>query len=130
MLPMWASGLDLNHSDFKDSNLKKTWKPIVAGIFDIVTGSIILSMLFLFGIGPMIAEPVGAGIFHFDLSLLFLIMPGIIISLLDIIGGISAVRRRRWKWALAGSIAAAIGPTPLGIAAIVLTILSKNEFKA
>ena len=112
-----------------DGDLKNTWKPVVAGILDIVTGSIILSMLFLFGIGPMIAEPVGAGIFHFDLSLLFLIMPGMILSSLDIIGGIFAVRRRRWRWALAGSITAAIGPTPLGVAAIVLIILSRNEFK-
>jgi len=112
-----------------DGTVKKTWMPIVAGIFDIVTGSIILSMLFLFGIGPMLAGPVGAGIFHFNSSLLFLIMPGIIISSLDIIGGIFAVRRGRWRWALAGSVSSAIGPTPLGIAAIVLLILSKNDFR-
>jgi hypothetical protein len=112
-----------------DGAIKKTWKPTVAGILGKLTGSIILSVLFIFGIGPMIIEPVGVGIFDFNSSLLFLIMPGIIISSLDIIGGIFAVRRRRWRWALAGSVSSAIGPTPLGIAAIVLLILSKNEFR-
>jgi hypothetical protein len=111
------------------SAVKKTWRPIVAGVFNIVTGSIILSMLFLFGIGPMIAEPVGEGIFYFDSSLLFLTMPGMMLSVLDISGGIFALRRRRWRWALAGSITAAIGPTPLGILAIILVVLAKNEFK-
>ena len=103
--------------------------PTVAGILGIVTGSIILSILFLFGIGPMIIETVKAEAFNFDLSLLFIVMPAIIISSLDIIGGTFAIRRRRWRWALAGSISSAIGPTPLGIAAIVLLILSRNEFK-
>jgi hypothetical protein len=48
--------------------------------------------------------------------------------LLAIAGGIFAIQRKRWGWALAGSIAAAINPLPLGIVAIVLVILSKNEF--
>ena len=112
-----------------DGAIKKTWMPTVAGILGIVTCSIILSILFLFGIGPMIIEPVKAEAFSFDLSLLFMVMPAIIISSLDIIGGTFAIRRRRWRWALAGSISSAIGPTPLGIAAIVLLILSRNEFK-
>ena len=112
-----------------DGAIKKTWMPTVAGILGIVTGSIILSILFLFGIGPMIIEPVKAEAFSFDLSLLFMVMPAIIISSLDIIGGTFAIRRRRRRWALAGSISSAIGPTPLGIAAIVLLILSRNEFK-
>jgi hypothetical protein len=112
-----------------DNAGKRTCMPIVAGILDIVIGSLILIMLFIFGIGPTIGEPIGAGLFRFNLSVLFLVIPGIIISALDIIGGVFAVRRRRWGWALAGSITAAIGPTPLGIVAIVLIVLSRNEFK-
>ena len=107
----------------------KTWKPTIAGILDIGIGIIILSMLFLFGISSMITESIETGIYDFNMSSLFLIMPGIIISSLDIIGGIYAIRRRKWRWALAGSIAATIGPTPLGIVAIVLIVLSRNEFK-
>jgi hypothetical protein len=112
-----------------DGAVKNTWKPTVAGILDIVVGSLILSMLFLFGIGAMIIEPVKAGTFDFNLSLLFLVMPGITIGTLVIVAGKFAIQRRRWRWALAGSIAAAMVPIPLGIAAIVLLVLSQNEFK-
>jgi len=112
-----------------DNDATITWKPVVAGILDIVVGIIILCMLLIFGIAPMIVAPVGGGISRFNVSVLFLVMPGIIISSLDIIGGIFAIRRRRWRWALAGSITAAISPTPLGIIAIILILLSRNEFK-
>ena len=105
------------------------WMPVVAGICNIVTGLLILSMLFLFGIGAAIVEPVKAGAFEFNLSLLFLVMPGTAIGALAITGGVFATRRERWGWALAGSIGAALVPIPLGIAAIVLLILSKNQFK-
>lgn len=112
-----------------DNDVTITWKPVVAGFLDIVIGIIILCMLFIFGIAPMIVKPVGGEISRFNVSALFLVMPGIIISSLDIIGGILAIRRRRWRWALACSITAAISPTPLGIAAVVLILLSRNEFK-
>ena len=109
--------------------IRRTWMPIIAGILDIVTGSLILFVLFLFAIGPMIIEPVRAGTFHFDLSLLFMVMPAMTIVALAIVGGICATKRKKWGWALAGSIATAIVPFPLGIAAIILLVLSKNEFK-
>lgn len=113
-----------------DGAIKKTRKPTVAGILDIIIGCLILGILFIFSIGPMIIEPVQAGLFPFNLSLsFFIVVPAIIIASLAIISGIFAIQRRKWRWALAGSIAAAIGPTPLGIAAIVLVALSKNEFK-
>ena len=96
---------------------------------DIIIGILILSMLFIFGIGATIIEPIKAEVFHFDFSLLFLIMPGITIGTLAIVAGISAIRRRRWGWALAGSIAAALVPIPLGIVAIVLLVLSQKMFK-
>ena len=112
-----------------DGAVKKTWMPAVASILDILCAIFILSILFLFAIGEMIIEPVKAGTFHFDLSLLFMVMPAITIAALAIVGGIFAIQRRRWRWSLAGSIAAAMLPIPLGIAAIVLLVLSKNEFK-
>ncbi|MFC2010738.1 hypothetical protein ACFLUR_00390 [Chloroflexota bacterium] len=109
--------------------IRRTWMPIIAGILDIVTGSLVLSVLFIFAIGPMIIGPVMEGTFHFDLSLLFMVIPALTIEAIAICGGICAIKRRKWRWAIAGSIAAAIGPLFLGIAAIVLIILSKNEFK-
>ena len=112
-----------------DGAVKKTRMPKIAGILDIVVGSLILIVLLIFGVSPMIIAPVEAGIFHFDLSSLFMIVPALTIGLLAIIGGIFAIKRSKWRLALAGSIAAAINPTPLGIAAIVLVVLSKKEFK-
>ena len=112
-----------------DCPAKKTRKPTIAGILDIVMGSIILIILSIFAIVPLIIEPVQEGLFPFNLSLSYIIVPAIIIALLAIIGGIFAIQRRKWRWALAGSIAAAISPIPLGIAAIILLVLSKNEFK-
>jgi len=112
-----------------DAAEKKTWMPTVAGILDIVAGGLSLSVLFLFAIGPMILMPLKAGTFAFDLSLLPMIIPGIAIEALAIAGGIFAIQRRKWGWALAGSIAAAIMPAPLGITAIILLVLSRNEFK-
>ena len=112
-----------------EAAVRRTWMPIIPGILDIVTGSLALSVLFLFAIGPMIIEPVMEGTFHFDLSLFFMIIPALTIETIAISGGICAIKRRRWGWALAGSIAAAIGPLLLGIAAIILVVLSKNQFK-
>ncbi len=112
-----------------DCPVKKTWKPTVAGILDIVMGSLILIILSIFAISPLIIAPVREGVFPLNLSLSYIIVPAIIIASLAIIGGISAIQRRKWRWALAGSIAAAISPIPLGIAAIILLVLSKKEFK-
>ena len=108
---------------------KKTWMPTVAGILDIVVGSLSLFVLLLFAIGPMIITPLNAGIFSLNWSLFFMVIPGLAIEALAIVGGVFAIQRRKWKWALAGSIAAAMIPPPLGIAAIVCIVLSKNEFK-
>ena len=75
-----------------DVVVKKTWMPIIAGILDIVTGSIILSVLFLFAIGPMIIGPVMEGTFHFDLSLLFMVIPALTIVAIAISGGVNRQR--------------------------------------
>ena len=112
-----------------ETAVKKTCMPTVAGILDIVVGGLSLSVLLLFVIGPMILMPLKEGIFPFNLSLLPMVIPGLAIEALAIVGGVFALQRRKWGWTLAGSIAAAIMPLPLGIAAIVLTVLSKNEFK-
>lgn len=109
--------------------IKKTWMPLVGGIFNIVVGGLILIILFIFGIGSIIIRLAESGIFDFDLSLLFMIMPAVIIGALAIAGGIFAIQRRRWGWALAGSIAATLVPIALGIVAIILLVLSRDEFK-
>ena len=52
----------------------------------------------------------------------------IIIGILALIGGVLAIQRKKWKWALVGSIAGSLSVLPLGIPAIILIALSKDEF--
>jgi ascorbate-specific PTS system EIIC-type component UlaA len=55
-------------------------------------------------------------------------IPAVIIAVLAVIGGIFALLRKRWRWSLAGSIAAALSLIILGIPAVVLIALSRDEF--
>jgi hypothetical protein len=49
-----------------------------------------------------------------------------VLPIVSIIGGVFALRRRRWRWALAGAICAC--PVLIGVASVILLILSKEEF--
>ena len=97
----------------------KTWKPPTAGILIIISGAFIVwyrtSELISVGSSPV----------------------GIMLGLIAIAGGILAIRRKVWGLALAGAICAIVPPHPwgyliwtpaLGILAVVLVALSKNEF--
>ena len=119
---------------------EKTWAPTVAGILNIIVG--VLRLLAVFGIiiaiivinaisywsGLIEVEiyplTVGALIGILIAVAVFLAIAGI----LSLLGGISALQRRRWGLALAGSIASIIGPIIIGIPALIFTIISKNEF--
>ncbi len=54
----------------------------------------------------------------------------LIISILAIIGGVYAIRRKVWGLALAGSIAAILAFFLCGIPAVIFTALGKHEFNA
>ncbi|MFC1955726.1 hypothetical protein ACFLVE_02915 [Chloroflexota bacterium] len=115
--------------------MEKTKKPTVAGVFLIITGALgILGAIGSFigfsvvsgcwGIPGMGAIPafvpsivLGSGIFI------------LIVGALALIGGIFAVQRKQWGWALAGSIAAIFPLIILGIPAVILVAISKNEFE-
>jgi hypothetical protein len=97
----------------------KTWKPIAAGILSIASGA----FMAWYHWGP-----------HTPVETIPL---GIVLGLIAIAGGISAIRRRVWGLALAGAMCAIVPPHPwgeliwtpvLGILAMVFLVLSKNEF--
>jgi hypothetical protein len=115
---------------------KKTWMPTTAGILDIVAGGLGLIaglVLLIFGavgssfmpyFAPQLPPTAAVAIFS------AMAVPFILIAILAIVGGIYALKRKIWGLALAGSIAAFFSPCwYLGIAAIVFTALSKNEFE-
>jgi len=89
----------------------QTWKPTVAGTLTISAG--IISLIFgivLIGVSPL-----------FTVGLV-----AVMISIVALAGGLCALKRRVWGLALAGSICSI--PCWLGIPAIVLIALSKQEF--
>ncbi len=112
--------------------MNKTWKPIAAGVLDILSGA------FLLGITLFLAIR----------GIAWIVAPLVLPAILAIVGGVYAMIRRKWPMALAGSISAfftllAFGaiyystseeiivwvPTLVGIGAIVLSVLSKKEFE-
>ena len=90
--------------------MTKTWKPIVAGILELI--------LCLVGVGYLIAASVGYK------SLLALVwLP---LAILPLVGGVCALRRRMWWVAFIVSVLS----FPFGLPAIILLALSKQEFKS
>ena len=55
-------------------------------------------------------------------------LPSLIIALLALVGGVFALLRKQWTWSIFASIAAALSFILLGIPAIILIALSKDEF--
>jgi hypothetical protein len=84
--------------------MERTWKPKAAGILCIIAGAI--------GVIPgmvsiLLLAVMSLGTFHgWGAFVIILIIAGIITSIvvMPIVGGICALRRRRWRLALAGSI--------------------------
>ena len=116
--------------------MDKSWMPTVAGIVCILTGCLALFAfvmtaafgLFFFDAAHMDIEefPVTFIVFAFGVGAAC----SLLLGALAIFGGISALGRRRWGWALAAAIASTLICPPLGIAAIILVVLSEQELKA
>ncbi len=109
----------------------------VAGVLDLaagflaLTGGSMLGLLGLLGSGILAAVPdeLPAVIrlvpvaFFGPLALLALLA-----AVVCFVGGAAALRRSSRGWALAGAVAALVAFAPLGIAALVFTILAEGEF--
>ena len=118
----------------------KTWKPITAGILNIITGVInVLSVIgliiaitsvnlvmFLQGTIPAKDFPFVAPLV--STILIILLVLSIISATFPIVGGVFALQRRKWGWSLAGSIIAILGMFPFGVASTIFVAISKEEF--
>jgi len=111
--------------------MSKTKKPIIGGILTVFSGLLGLLGTASYSIGLGAA---GSGFGKGDMppfvpSIIFgMSIPAVLIALLALVGGILAILRKRWRWSLAGSIAAVLSLIILGIPAVVLIALSKDEF--
>jgi hypothetical protein len=56
-------------------------------------------------------------------------VPSLILAMIALIGGIVILLRKRWILSLVSTIAAILSFMPLGIPALILVALSKDEFK-
>lgn len=121
--------------------MKRTWKPIVAGIIDLFVGVFALLGMFIVA---LIIVGVSGGVLA--LSRIYELMPVwlsgllqgfsiiiaillIIVSVLPIVGGVYSLQRQNWNWALVGSIVAILSSAVFGIVSTILVSLSKNEFE-
>jgi len=122
------------------TTVQRTWKPTTAGILNIITGALnalgaIGLIIAIIAIGnidimrflppedaPFIAPLIGT-------ILIILLVLSIIEAVFPIIGGVFALQRRKWGWALAGSIVAILGTFPLGLASTIFVAMAKNEFE-
>jgi len=105
----------------------KTGKPTVAGVLGIISGCFALVGA-LFFVVPMVALGVIGASFAVPILLAIALVPAVP-GILALLGGIYAMKRKIWGLALAGSIASAIICPVLGIPALILTALSRNEFE-
>mgnify|MGYP001816754155 CR=1 FL=1 len=118
--------------------MTETSKATVAGILDIIAGIAGLAG----GIPLLVIALVGGGVLgslpEADLRPLAAIPMALFLPLaalcffsgvVAIAGGIAAFNRRRWGLAVAGSIAAVFGFFPVGIAAVIFTVLAEPEFR-
>jgi len=110
----------------------------VAGILDIVCAGFKLLIVLGLIIAVIAVEnnpyidpaAVAGGVPVNVVAILWIVtIPLVIFAALALVGGIYALQRKRWGLALAGSIAAFLPTGILGIAAIIFTVLSKNEFE-
>jgi hypothetical protein len=120
----------------------RTWKATAAGIINIVGGALnglmalglIIALLVVGSINLadfMTAEE-AAFIAPFIVPIMVAVLvTAIIAAVFPIIGGVFALRRKGWGWALAGSIIliiAMFGRPVLGILSTIFVSMAKDEF--
>jgi hypothetical protein len=116
----------------------KTWKTITAGILAIVAGVagltqwVTIVVLEILALGWL---PMGGGLSGIVATTVVAVE--IATGIVAIVGGVFALKKRRWRLTLAGSICMMfcfifvpiLLNVPLAIAAIVLVVLGKGEFE-
>ena len=110
--------------------MKRTRKPLIGGILTILSGALAIFGAMNYAVGFFDEPGISKGdIPLFVPSIIFGVpLMSVVIGIVALAGGILAIRRKRWKWALAGAIAGALSFISLGIAAVALVAMSRDEF--
>ncbi|MGQ9546662.1 MAG: hypothetical protein ACUVTR_05830 [Dehalococcoidia bacterium] len=110
---------------------------IIVGAFEIIGGAMLVALASLgsqLGPWPRWVLPDVPGVWHEHVGNIIPVWPMVIggillvLGILAIIGGISAVRRQNFGLSLAGAICALIPVNLLGLLAVIFVSLGKREF--
>jgi len=101
--------------------MNKTWMTKFAGITDIVVGGLgtvcsLYSLMY-----TLVIHGGREWSYEEPITLMFAI-PLLVFGILAMVGGVYALKRARWGWALTGTIATFLLLFPLGVAGMVLEI--------
>ncbi|MFC1966121.1 hypothetical protein ACFLWI_04150 [Chloroflexota bacterium] len=114
----------------------------IGGILTIVSGSlavlpVAMTLFSIFTLRAMLSQPLSTypalppefltmiTVFYGVLALFFALS-----GTLGVVGGVCALKKKRWGLALAGSIAGTVTFMPVGIPAIIYVTMAKQEFSA
>lgn len=120
---MFCSGCGVSLTD--GWSAKKTWRSTASGVINIVDGCLMVLLTPIYISAALSPDEFEGSSWGYWLVVTVLAVFGI----LAIVGGICALRRKGWGWALAGAIAGIIPFFPLGIASIVFLTMSRDEFR-
>ena len=117
-------------TSFKTMETKQTSMPVIAGILMLISAGLkLLSLFALLGASFFMIMPQNFPRLGPAIVLAYVVLL-VVIIVLSVIGGICSLQRKRWGLALTGAIFSILPFSILGIAEIVLIVLSKDEFKA
>ncbi len=120
---MTKAGHRMMESVVEKTRKPRTRMPTLAGIFDTITGVFaLIGGLGLLLLGGMLGP-------EMPMNTVVLAVVLIIIGIVATVGGIYALTRGRWVFAVVGAVFAAVFLFFLGIPAVIFTSLAKDEFE-
>jgi hypothetical protein len=120
----------------------KTWKATTAGILNIISGGlnglVAIGLIIVFcafgNFSAIIMDylpPEGAPfIMPLIVPILVVVLVlSVVTAVFPIVGGVYALQRRQWGWALAGSIIAIFRSLPMGVLSTIFVAMARDEFE-
>jgi len=103
----------------------------IAGILDFTSAGLsAVILLVAIWYGPLFTSPDEPWAWLINVLSAAGVIVWLVGTVVSIVGGICALKRRNWGWAIAGAAAAtAFGIWFLGLAALILTAISRDEFR-
>jgi len=115
--------------------MDRSWMPTVVGVLEIIAAICavfgVVALLFACGIMNSVPD------IQNDPEVPIQMIGGLLVTFacllaiggaLSFIGGVSAIRRRGWMWAVTGAACACFLMPPAGLFAVVFAILGEKEF--